>query len=144
MTTEAPRTSRILAAVSSLLAAQRMATPLCDLAGRLAAEVLVVHVSRPSAGQMRELELADGEAALAELRLRLQQSRVPVQTLLLFSDEIAIALLNTARERHCTLLCLGLSGKNFFGRLLSGNVPAELIRQTPLPVLLLPPDATGV
>ncbi|MFN4243882.1 MAG: universal stress protein [Tepidisphaerales bacterium] len=141
---EPGRPSRILVAVSSALAAERMATPVADLATRLGAEVLVVHVSRPSAGQLREQELADGEAALAELRLRLQQARVPVQTLLLFSDEIATALLNTARERECTLICAGLSGKNIFVRLLSGNVPVELIRQTRLPVLLLPPDTAAL
>ena len=46
--------SRILVAVSSPWAAQKVVDTVSDLARRLSAEVLVVHVSRPSGGQMRE------------------------------------------------------------------------------------------
>jgi len=137
--------SRILIAVSSPLASQRVVEPVANLAKKLGAEVLVVHVSRPSGGQMREQEQADGEAAINFLRGELQQRDVPVQTLLMFSDDIARAILNTAIEREVTLICLGLTGKNVFARLLAGNVPVELIRNTKVPVLLLPPDwARGV
>lgn len=132
--------SRILIAVSSPWAAQRVVEPLADLARRLVAEVLVVHVSRPSAGQMREQEQADGEAAINLLREKLQEKGVVVQTLLLFSDDIARAILNTAAEREVTLICLGLTGKNVFARLLAGNVPVELIKNTKVPVVLLPPN----
>ncbi|MDP9175941.1 MAG: universal stress protein [Planctomycetota bacterium] len=132
--------SRILIAVSSPWAAERVVEPLADLAKRLAAEVLVVHVSRPSGGQMREQEQADGEAAISLLRNKLQERDVSVQTLLMFSDDIARAVLNTAAERGVTLIVLGLTGKNVFARLLAGNVPVELIRNTKIPVVLLPPD----
>lgn len=132
--------SRILIAVSSPWAAERVVEPLADLAKRMVAEVLVVHVSRPSAGQMREQEQADGEAAINLLREKLQDRGVVVQTLLLFSDDIARAVLNTAAEREVTLICLGLTGKNVFARLLAGNVPVELIKNTKVPVILLPPN----
>jgi len=132
--------SRILVAVSSPWAAQRALEPVVDVAKRLGAEVLVVHVSRPSAGQMREQEQADGEAAINLLREKLQEKGVSVQSLLLFSDDIARAILNTAVEREVTLIALGLTGRNVFARLLAGNVPVELIRSTKIPVLLLPPD----
>ena len=33
--------------------------------------------------------------------------------------------------------------KNVFARLLAGNVPVELIKNTKVPVLLLPPDHKG-
>ncbi len=135
--------SRILVAVSSPWAAQKVVDPVALLASQLNAEVLVVHVSRPSAGQMREQEQADGEAAISLLREQLQQRDVPVQTLLLFSDDIARAILNTASERDVSLICLGLTGKNVFARLLAGNVPVELIKNTRIPVLLLPPDWNG-
>src|SRR6476660_6015144 len=79
------RMSRILVAVSSPWASERMVEPLTGLARRLGAEVLVVHVSRPSGGQMREQEQADGEAAISLLRRELETRSVPVQTLLLFS-----------------------------------------------------------
>jgi nucleotide-binding universal stress UspA family protein len=135
--------SRILIAVSSPWAAQKVLEPLADLAKRISAEVLVVHVSRPSGGQMREQEQADGEAAISLLREKLQEKGITVQTLLMFSDDIARAVLNTAAEREVTLIVLGLTGKNVFARLLAGNVPVELIKNTKVPVLLLPPDFSG-
>ena len=135
--------SRILVAVSSPWASERMVDPLTALAKRLSAEVLVVHVSRPSGGQMREQEQADGEAAISLLRQRLEERGVDVQTLLMFSDDIARAVLNTALEREVTLIVLGLTGKNIFARLLAGNVPVELIKNTKVPVLLMPPDYKG-
>lgn len=132
--------SRILVAVSSPWAAEKVADGVADLARRLSAEVLVVHVSRPSGGQLREQEQADGEAAIRLLRDRLQQKDIPVQDLLMFSDDIARAILNTALERDVSLIVLGLTGKNVFARLLAGNVPVELIKNTRVPVLILPPD----
>lgn len=132
--------SRILIAVSSPWAAQKAVEPVSDLTRRLGAEALVVHVSRPSAGQMRQQEQADGEAAINLLREKLEEKGIIVQTLLLFSDDIARAILNTATERQATMIVLGLTGKNVFARLLAGNVPVELIRNTRIPVLLLPPD----
>ena len=129
-----------MVAVSSPWAAEHVAEPLGDLAKRIGAEVLVVHVSRPSGGQMREQEQADGEAAISLLRQKLEEKGVNVQTLLMFSDDIARAVLNTAVEREVTLICLGLTGKNVFARLLAGNVPVELIKNTKIPVLILPPD----
>jgi|SRR6266478_1721286 len=132
--------SKILVAVSSPWAAEKVAESVADVARRLGAEVLVVHVSRPSSGPMREQEQADGEAAIRSLRASLQARGVVVQELLMFSDDIARAILNTAVEREVTLIVLGLTGKNVFARLLAGNVPVELIRQTKVPVLILPPD----
>lgn len=131
--------SRILVAVSSPWAAEKTAETIGDLAKRLGAEVLVIHVSRPSGGQLREQEQADGEAAIRLLRDKLQQKSIPVQDLLLFSDDIARAIINTAVEREVSLIVLGLTGKNVFARLLAGNVPVELLRETKIPVLVLPP-----
>ena len=136
--------SRILVAVSSPWAAEKSVDPVTDLAKRLSAEVLVIHVSRPSGGQMREQEQADGEKAITLLRESLQARGVTVQTLLMFSEDIARAILNVAVEREVTLIALGLTGKNIFARLLAGNVPVELIKNTRIPVLLLPPDWNGI
>jgi len=43
-------------------------------------------------------------------------------------------ILNTADKQHATLLCLGLTGKNVFARLLFGHVLVKLIRNTEIPV----------
>jgi len=130
-------------AVSSPWAAQKAVEPVADLAKRLGAEVLVVHVSRPSGGQMREQEQADGESSINMLRQALSDKGLSVQTLLMFSEDIARAILNVAAEREVTLIVLGMTGKNIFARLLAGNVPVELIKNTKIPVLLLPPDWNG-
>jgi nucleotide-binding universal stress UspA family protein len=135
--------SRILIAVSSPWAAERAVGVVADLAKRLDAEVLAVHVSRPSGGQMREQEQADGEAAVRQLSQQLSDRGVAVQTLLMFSDDIARAILNTAIEREVSFIVLGLTGKNVFARLLAGNVPVELIKNTKIPVLLIPPEWSG-
>jgi len=132
--------SKILVAVSSALAAKRLIDPVADVAKKIGAEVLVVHVSRPTGGQARENEEAEGESAVRTLQEGLTAGGVETQTLLMFSDDIAKAVLNTADEQKVTLICLGLTGKNVFARLLAGNVPVELIRNTRVPVLLFPPD----
>ncbi len=135
--------SRILVSVSSPYAAEKIVEVVTDLGKRLASEVLIVHVSRPSGGQMREQEQAEGEAAISLLRDKMQSAGVTVQTLLLFSDDIARAILNTATENNVTMIVLGLTGKNVFARLLAGNVPVELIKNTKIPVLMIPPDWSG-
>jgi nucleotide-binding universal stress UspA family protein len=132
--------SRILIAISSPYAAQRVVDAVGDLAKRLNAEVLVVHVSRPSGGQMREQEQAEGEQAIRFMREELHNKGLQVQDLLMFSDDIARAILNIALEREATMIVLGLTGKNVFARLLAGNVPVELLKNTKIPVLILPPD----
>ncbi|MDB5328626.1 MAG: UspA family protein [Phycisphaerales bacterium] len=132
--------SKILVAVSSALAAERLVKPVADMAQKLSAEVLVIHVSRPSAGQGRESEEAEGDRAVRTLQDGIAATGINVTTLLMFSDDIAKAILNTADEQNATLLCLGLTGKNVFARLLAGNVPVELIRNTKVPVLLFPPE----
>ncbi len=132
--------TRLLVAVSSPWAAQKIVDCMTDLAKRMSAEVLVVHVSRPSGGQMRDQEQADGEAAISYLRGHLEKNGVTVQTLLMFSDDIARAVLNTAMEHEVSMIVLGMTGKNVFARLLAGNVPVEMIKNTKIPILLLPPD----
>jgi nucleotide-binding universal stress UspA family protein len=130
--------SRILFAVSGLVAAKRSLEFVADLAKRLSAEVLVVHVSRPASGQIREAEQARGDEAINLLKTELEQRRIVVQTLMLFSDDIALALAAIAAQREATLILMGLSGKNLVARFLAGNVPVELLKHTPVPVLLTP------
>ena len=89
---------------------------------------------------MREQEQADGEASISLLRQALADKGLVVQTLLMFSEDIARAILNVAAEREVSLIVLGMTGKNIFARLLAGNVPVELIKNTRIPVLILPPD----
>ena len=136
--------SRILVAVSSQWASQRLLDPVADLATRLQAEVVVTHVSRPSGGQLRDQEQADGRSSVEMLADSLTGRGISVQTLLLFADDIASAIIETAVEQKVSLIVLGMTGKNVFARLIAGNVPVELIKQTKVPVLLIPPDWDAV
>ena len=137
--------SRILVAVSTPQASERVIVPVADLARRLDAEVLVVHVNRPTAatGTKASAHGGDGEQAVRTLGDKIRAKGVAVQTLLMFSDDVAQAILSTAVERDATLIVLGLTGKNVFARLIAGNVPVELLRETRIPVMLLPPDFRG-
>lgn len=135
--------SRILVAVSSAQASRRLGEQVGDLAKRLGAEVLVIHVSRPT-GQGESDAGAKGEEAIRTLADYIRVRDVAVQTLLLFADDVARAILNTARDRHCTLIALGLSARGMLGRLIAGNVPVDLIRNTQIPVLLFPPGGAKV
>lgn len=132
--------SRILVAVSSPQASERVVTPVADLARRLQAEVLVVHVTRPTSTGAAEREGDSGEQAVRLLGDKIRNRGVSVQTLLMFSDDVVQAILGTAAERGVSLIVLGLTGKSVFARMLAGNVPVELIRETRIPVMLLPPD----
>lgn len=136
--------SRILVAVSSPQASERLVTPVADLARRMDAEVLVVHVTRPTAATGNgDSDDGRGEEAVRMLGNTIRGRGVSVQTLLMFSDDVAQAILSTAAEREATLILLGLTGKGVFQRLIAGNVPVELLRETKIPVVLLPPDFRG-
>ncbi len=134
---------RILVAVSSSWASQRLVEPLADLARQLSAGVVVAHVSRPSGGQQREQEQAEGELAVKTLADRLAGRSIEVDTVILFADDIAKAILEIADEKQATLIVLGLTARGIFSRLIAGNVPVELIKDTRIPVLLIPPDFSG-
>ena len=135
--------SRILVAVSSPEASERVVVPVADLARRLDAEVLVIHVTRPTSATGSNDRGDQGEQAVRTLGDKIRAKNVAVQTLLMFSDDVAQAILSTAVERKATLILLGLTGKNVFARLIAGNVPVELLRETKIPVMLLPPDYRG-
>src|SRR5258706_11708824 len=77
------RMSRILVAVSSPWAAQKAVDPVSNLAKRLGAEVLVIHVSRPSGGQMGEEEQADGGQAISTLKRSLEEGGLVGQKLVM-------------------------------------------------------------
>ena len=132
--------ARILVAVSSPWAATRLIEPVAALAVGPDSHVIVAHVSRPSGGDQREQELAEGESAVRSLAEKLSSRGISVQTLVTFSDDIARAVINTAVDHQATLIVLGLTGRNMVSRLLAGNVPVELIRETRIPVVLIPPD----
>jgi len=136
--------SRLLVAVSSPWASQKLTAPLADLAKRLEAEVLIVHVAQLQDEDEHEADAKQrGEQTLEVLSQGLGEAGVVVEGLMLFSDDVAKAILNTAKARNCTMVVLGLTGKGVLKRLIAGDVPANIIRQASLPVLLCPANWVG-
>jgi len=136
--------SRILAAVSTPWASERLYAMLHDLSERLEATVIVAHVARAS-----EQDETDSEAhqrarqTLATLTSRLSEAKVPAEGLLLYGADVARAILNAAEAQHATLIVLGLSAKGRFSRLLGGDISQQVMRGSNVPVLLCPPDWSG-
>lgn len=134
----------MLVAVSSPWASEKMIAPIADLARRLDAETVVAHVAQLQDEDEHESDATQrGEQTLKTLTDGLRASGITVEGLMLFSDDTAKAILNTARARQCTLIVLGLTGKGVLKRLIAGDVPGNLIRQTDLPVLLCPANWSG-
>ncbi len=136
--------SRILVAVSTPWASDRLHETVRDLAVRLSAAVVVAHVAQPNEQDESENDTRKrGEQTLKTLADKLKESGVTVDSELLFGDDIAKAVSNAAIAHHATLIVLGASGKGRMARLLAGDVPAQVIRSVDRPVLIFPPDWSG-
>lgn len=136
--------SRMLVAVSSPWASEKMIAPIADLARRLDAETVVAHVAQLQDEDEHESDATQrGEQTLKTLTDGLRASGITVEGLMLFSDDTAKAILNTAHARGCTLVVLGFTQKSALQRLFGGDVPGNFIRHADLPVLLCPAAWSG-
>lgn len=136
--------SKMLVAVSSPWASEKLARPIADLALRLDAQTLVAHVTTLHDDDEHESDATQrGEQTLKLITDDLKAAGVKTEGIMLFADDTAKAILNTARARECTMIVLGLTGKGVLKRLIAGDVPANIIRQADMPVLLCPANWTG-
>lgn len=136
--------SRILVAVSTPWASEKLLATVRDLADRLHASVIVTHVVRASEQDEKDDEpRTRGQQALATLTGKLTEANIPAEGLLLYGSDVARALLNAAEAHHATLIVLGLTAKGRFARFFGGDVPTQVLRASPVPVLLCPPDWVG-
>jgi nucleotide-binding universal stress UspA family protein len=136
--------SRLLVAVSSPWASEKLAEPIADMAQRLEAEAIVAHVATLQDEDEHESDATRrGEQTLQLLTETLKEHGIEAEGVMLFADDTAKALMNTARARGCSMIVLGLTGKGVLKRLIAGDVPANIIRQSELPVLLCPANWSG-
>ncbi len=136
--------SRMLIAVSSPWASQKLASPIADMAKRLDAEGVIAHVAQLHDEDEHETDAQQrGEQTLQLLNDQLNEAGVTVESLMLFADDVSKAILNTAKARSCTMIVLGLTGKGVLKRLIAGDVPANIVRQADMPVLLCPANWNG-
>ncbi len=136
--------SKLLVAVSSPWASEKLTEPIADLARRLDAQVIIAHVAQMQDQDEHESDARQrGEQTLNVLTASLRETGIETEGVMLFANDVAKAILNTARARNCTLIVLGLSGKGVLKRLIAGDVPGNLIRQADMPVLLCPANWSG-
>ena len=133
-----PQRRQILLAVSDRWVPDSRVDAIANFAQRLGRPILAVNVAYGS--ENSAAEVSPGERVLENVAKHLRAGNAQVETLLLFSDDLGQALLNTAEEHHASLILLGLSSKGMLARLIEGNVAQEIVRSTTIPVLLLPPD----
>lgn len=133
--------TRILLAVSEQWVADKRIDALGQWAARMQAEILAVNVIYGT--DRAPAEKAPGERILEQVATRLRAHVPGVDSLLLFSDDVANALLKTAEEHKATMIVLGLSNKGLMARLFEGDIPANIVKSTRLPILMLPADWQG-
>ncbi|MCE9590857.1 MAG: universal stress protein [Planctomycetes bacterium] len=137
--------SKLLIAVSSPWASEKLAAPIADLAKRLDAEAVVAHVTQSLDEDDSESDAKQrGEQTLRLLTEELRNAGVKAESLMLFSDDVPKAILNTAKARGCTMIVLGLTPKGPLKRLIAGDVPNNIIRIADMPVLLCPANWEGM
>ena len=130
--------SKILLAVSDRWVPDVRVDAIGDFVHRLGGTLLAVHVAYGSEASGAGVQ--PGEKVLEQIVLQLRAKNIKTDTLFLFSDDVAAALLKTAEEHRATMIILGLSSKGVLTRLIEGNVAQEVIRNASMPVLLLPAD----
>ena len=136
--------SRILVAVSTPWASERLLTMVQNLARRLDAAVIVAHVSKAGEQDETESEIRTrARETLATMTSRLAEANVAAEGLLLYGADVARAILNAAESQNATLLVLGLPVKTGIARFFSTDIPRTILRNCPLPVLTCPPDWSG-
>ena len=136
--------SRILVAVRSLKTAEKLSSAVSDFAERLDARVLVIHVAHLHEDDNTETDAKQrGDQTLRFVADRLENAGVEVDAMMLFSDDVAKAILKTAAAHDCTMIILGLTGKGVLKRLIEGNVPGNILKSSPIPVLICPETWEG-
>lgn len=136
--------SRILVAVSSPWASEKLVAVMRDLALRLSAHVIVAHVAKPTDQDDSNQDVRTrGEQTLNAMTRKLTDAGVSAEGVMLFGDDVGQAILNAAASQSVSLIVLGMSGKGRLLRILAGDIPNKIMRNANLPVLTLPPDWSG-
>ena len=117
---------------------------MADFAKRLAADVVVAHVAEVKDEDESETDAKTrGEQTLKLMLDHLKTMGVTAEGVMLFTDDVPKAILNTAHAKECTMIVIGLTSKGAFKRLIAGDVPTAIIRAADLPVLMCPANWTG-
>jgi nucleotide-binding universal stress UspA family protein len=123
-----------------------LAARLCPAGGRLVLarsvfEVMVV--TNPSAARIavarKEAAIAEAEAYLAEMAEKTRSQGVQVVTRVEQRDPPGVILGAVAEEPDSSLVVMATHSRSASFRAVLGSVADEVVRRSPVPVLLLPP-----
>ncbi|MCY1082830.1 universal stress protein [Archangium lansingense] len=136
---------RILVAVDSTEVAREATRVALDLAGRVGAQVKMVHVLPPSVAEGETEDFAAFERAcedyarglLEELRQHTGRSGPPTSVEVLHGAP-AEAISKAARAEDVDLVIVGTRARGALARTLMGSVADELLRSCPKPVMVVP------
>jgi nucleotide-binding universal stress UspA family protein len=118
-----------------------------DLAGRLRADLTLVHVRPPappaatdvlvSSRGVAEVEARQAEETLEVWRADAEaRAALPVRARVLLGDP-ALEIARFAADEGTDLVVLGTHGRSGFSRLLLGSVAERVLRHAPVPVLVI-------
>lgn len=148
-----PKSDLILVPLDPSGCAHEVAATVSDLAGRLGAQVVLLHVIELPAGldpttlihpldglpdhETIPLALYLGEDAREQLKPLAQiflDAGCSVQ-IMVRSGEPAPAILSAAADLHATMIAMGTHGRKGFRRWLEGSVAETVLRESHCPVL---------
>jgi nucleotide-binding universal stress UspA family protein len=144
---------RILVPVDGSSTSDKGLDEAAKLARGAGAKLLLLHVvddtvafsSPEGAGVNLVLDAlrASGRQALEKAAARARRARLPAQTLLVdnFTGRVAVAIVEQAKRWRADLIVMGTHGRRGMNRLLLGSNAELVIRNSTVPVLLVPGQA---
>ena len=111
--------------------------------------VTLVHAELPVSIEgfelLRDAALTHARTMLARAKRRLSVLKVPVHVVAAIGAP-AETILEAARERKATLILVSSSHRSGFARFLFGSVSEQVVRRSPVPVVVVPsvPDRAAV
>lgn len=124
--------SKILLPIANTPLSERAAQLGIALAQRIGAQTVVVHATdRPSSAEALDLLERFRPSTTAENANR------ALEPLLAHSSDPIRAIIDAAQAHACDLIVMGTHAREGLPRLLLGSVAEQVLRQSPLPVMLL-------
>jgi nucleotide-binding universal stress UspA family protein len=136
--------SKILVALENGPADKTLLPHVADLALRLGAELLLVHVADGFAARNHQaLKLAESEEIKGDrLYLETEMNRLVAQkvkvTFLLAMGDPATEIVKTAKSTGCDLIAMTTHGHKFVGDIVHGSTIEPVRHNSPVPLLVIP------
>ena len=116
-------------------------------AGTASGPIITVNEPLPAIAENRS-QAVTGTLAEAEERLHDVAAKhlngLNVQVHADINDHVAEAIIQTAEKFHADLIAVGTHGRTGLNHALMGSVAERVIRQSPIPVLVVGPHVAGV